>query len=1019
MRIPFAVRVFGLTLLCQGAWGSRSFVTDAPCDYDVLTSEGGGELAKHGIGHYEAFSLDGDILLSRHQTHQRARRGLERPHEQAADPLSLSIQAHGRVLHLRLKAAENIFHPDFSVEFVSEGNTSNSHEVEFDRSVFYHGHVEGENSSAISAYIEGDILIGTIHIAGDDEYFIERASNYLNNSKHTNIIYRGSDIVENEGYAKSFEGGDYEKLLQKQKKQESPANLTSLGRQRAKRQVEPYDPSKNTCEVALVGDHLFMTLFQDSATGEYRKTEATRSMVSLLDGASLVFRATAFTPWTNKSRTSSGLAQFSLKKVYLYDDTQPTVASDNPYLSMMRCGSGDSCPSTVECAQPFLDSLTAASAPSSSIKAGETQRGWDNYCLVHAFTQRDFCGGILGLAWVARAGANSAGICAKRTNEGKSLNTGISTSINFGTQVSKQVQTITLAHEFGHNFGSSHDVPEQTHRDTGESCAPMGAAGNYIMYLKATDGDEVNNNKFSACSKSVISEVLAQNSGDCFVNREAVTCGSKVMIHVGSSCSNGILDYGEECDCSTIDGEDPCCDCATCKVKEPFECSYKIDPHCCSQDCTLKGVSLNETLYRYEKAMKHVWTNHKEGTTATLVNTQLAKEMSGLSTKCSDDEANDCVVNQYCIADKQFVPYKGQERGSCPQQDWIVSDFHTYNSTSAVRIKEPTQDVCYNFSSIEGCNNQVRCESLIPSCIDYLSSPEHQKSINPDCYLFHLSEQTKCNNEQNLCTYNGCTGSICNRYKKEDNPSLSAEKCRLDEPEKACHVACIFNGSTSDPGPCISVKDHAEVFPDSTQVEINITYLSNGRTCTYDSDRYGGRCEDQLCVPLATDGIDDVSVDTVTRWIEENWQVVVGLIVGIIVLVVALKLTYKKKKPQLKRAAKNMMKTLRSKTGTTKKLPKGALRPDPGGGVRVPPPTSGMRKQMHRDLRKGEAVKRLMCFFPDADDDDVRSAFKHTASEEDAVKRLLKKGFAFAIPTEVPLPISTTATTKMFKTPSS
>ena len=75
------------------------------------------------------------------------------------------------------------------------------------------------------------------------------------------------------------------------------------------------------------------------------------------------------------------------------------------------------------------------------------------YCLVHAFTNYDFVGGILGLAWVGRPASNGAGICAQNYG-GRSLNTGISTATNFGKPVSSAVATITLAHEFGHNFGS-------------------------------------------------------------------------------------------------------------------------------------------------------------------------------------------------------------------------------------------------------------------------------------------------------------------------------------------------------------------------------------------------------------------------------------------------------------------------------------------------------------------------------------------------------------------------------------
>jgi len=81
------------------------------------------------------------------------------------------------------------------------------------------------------------------------------------------------------------------------------------------------------------------------------------------------------------------------------------------------------------CAQKFLNVLSEMD-------------GSDEHCLVHGFSNSDFDGGVLGLAFVGRPGGN-AGLCGRRAN-GRNLNTGIVTMTNFGKAVSRQVQVITL-----------------------------------------------------------------------------------------------------------------------------------------------------------------------------------------------------------------------------------------------------------------------------------------------------------------------------------------------------------------------------------------------------------------------------------------------------------------------------------------------------------------------------------------------------------------------------------------------
>ena len=73
--------------------------------------------------------------------------------------------------------------------------------------------------------------------------------------------------------------------------------------------------------------------------------------------------------------------------------------------------------------------------------------GFDRVCLGYRITYRDFDGGVLGLAYVAKQGS-AGGICENR------FNTGIVTILNYRQRVPTQVTVLTLAHEVGHNFGS-------------------------------------------------------------------------------------------------------------------------------------------------------------------------------------------------------------------------------------------------------------------------------------------------------------------------------------------------------------------------------------------------------------------------------------------------------------------------------------------------------------------------------------------------------------------------------------
>ena len=155
------------------------------------------------------------------------------------------------------------------------------------------------------------------------------------------------------------------------------------------------------------------------------------------------------------------------------------------------------------------------------------------------------------------------------------------TLLNFGQRQPRAVSTITVAHEWGHNFGTLHDPENDI------VCAPgeFGlSSGNFLMYSRATDGTQINNNRFSTCSTAAILPVLEGRSG-CFLATTAV-------------CGNGIVEGDEECDCGSAEScQDPCCvplngenvmNPEPCRFVSGGECSPNsaTGSVCCNSDCS-------------------------------------------------------------------------------------------------------------------------------------------------------------------------------------------------------------------------------------------------------------------------------------------------------------------------------------------------------------------------------------------------------------------------------------------------
>ncbi|XP_045835546.1 disintegrin and metalloproteinase domain-containing protein 17 isoform X4 [Meles meles] len=214
-------------------------------------------------------------------------------------------------------------------------------------------------------------------------------------------------------------------------------------------------------------------------------------------------------------------------------------------------------------------------------------------CLAHLFTYQDFDMGTLGLAYVGSPRANShGGVCPKAYYSpiGKKniyLNSGLTSTKNYGKTILTKEADLVTTHELGHNFGAEHDP------DGLAECAPNeDQGGKYVMYPIAVSGDHENNKMFSNCSKQSIYKTIESKSQECFQERSNKVCG------------NSRVDEGEECDPGIMYlNNDTCCS-SDCMLRAGVQCSDRNSPCCkncqfetaqkkCQEaiNATCKGVS--------------------------------------------------------------------------------------------------------------------------------------------------------------------------------------------------------------------------------------------------------------------------------------------------------------------------------------------------------------------------------------------------------------------------------------------
>ncbi|KAG5850792.1 disintegrin and metalloproteinase domain-containing protein 10 [Anguilla anguilla] len=453
-----------------------------------------------------------------HRKHQRVKRETNRDRQ----VVQLDFRAFNRNFSLRLKRDTAGFVDDFEVNVKEAARAA-------DLSHIYSGQLEDDGTSSCHGTILQGQFEGSIETA-NGTYFVEPLHRYsTEQSEHHSVIYHEDDVDD------LAVGRGHEEFCGAEQLQ----RFTQILRQEEAVQVEPMsrsrrtvDSSKTTCLLHFQADQFYYQRF---------------GSVEAVIGQVATYMKAVNDIYDKVDFDGIKLINFKVKSLRVVHEEDPSSPFYRPFVGPEK-----------------LLSLYS-------------EMNWGNYCLSYLLTNRDYSG-VLGLAWEGKLG-NWGGICSKfaimRDRENASLNTGLITLQKYGQYLTPRHVQLTLAHELGHSLGAPHDE--------GKNCGNLGSTGGkgrFLMFPHATNEVQENNDKFSPCSITFISNLLRIKKDKCFIDSDQPICG------------NRIVEDGEECDIGHNE-MDPCCYSAKepaavqCNLKPNKLCSPSQGP-CCSSSCVFK-----------------------------------------------------------------------------------------------------------------------------------------------------------------------------------------------------------------------------------------------------------------------------------------------------------------------------------------------------------------------------------------------------------------------------------------------
>lgn len=492
---------------------------------------------------------DFDVLpLASLQTHSVRRRDVQ---TQTHVEKLLTFNALQRNFRLYLRTNDELFTEDFRAMIVDEDGRERSYPV--NRHNYFTGHVIGEENSRVQAHIDDHEF--SAHILTDEaEYNIEPLWRFTSAPPDGRLlIYRSEDIRNisrlQQPSVCGYVASDSNHLLPDSVRaalladQEEEESLL-----REKRQV--HDHKKNTCPLLLVADHRFF-----KHMGREEESTTLNYLIELIDRVDDIYRNTS---WDDEfSGYGVQIQQIIIEK------SPTTVAAGKSHFNMKGSPVKGR---DVWDVKKLLEQFSVDIAEKAS-----------NVCLAHLFTYQDFDEGTLGLAYVAPSKPDiPGGLCSKAcpssTNEHGSiyLNTGLTSTKNYGKTILTKEADLVTTHELGHNFGAEHDP------DNIPYCAPReDRGGKYVMYPIAVSGDHTNNKLFSNCSKRSIVKRLRSKAPSCFKEKNINVCGNS-RVELGEECDPGLLHINS----------DPCCT-ADCRLRAGAQCSDRNSA--CCKNCRFES----------------------------------------------------------------------------------------------------------------------------------------------------------------------------------------------------------------------------------------------------------------------------------------------------------------------------------------------------------------------------------------------------------------------------------------------